>query len=86
MTEMRDWIVLGTMVLTCVAACVSGDQLARDRAVREYNCPADEVKVRWISTGPNGTEIYKVAACGTVVTYACGSENEMCVKESDDRR
>ena len=52
--------------------------------MREYDCVISEKRVRWISTGPNGYDIYKVDACGTVVTYACHPMKGACIKESDD--
>ena len=39
----------------------------------------------WVSSGPNGYEIYRVSACGRTVTYACNTVSESCIKESDDR-
>lgn len=66
-------------------ACTSGAQLARQRAMREYDCVISENRVRWISSGPNGYESYRVDACGRTVTYACNEITETCVKESDDR-
>lgn len=77
----RCWWLLPTLCL----GCASGADLARDRASREYDCPSEKIKVRWLNTGPNNYEIYKVAACGTVATYACHELNGTCVKESDDR-
>lgn len=53
--------------------------------MREYDCVISENRVRWISSGPNGYEIYRVDACGRTVTYACNEITETCVKESDDR-
>ena len=47
---------------------------ARERATREFACPARQVKVRWIQE-----ETYRVEACGQAVTYSCDDEN--CVPE-----
>lgn len=65
--------------------CTSGAQLARERAMREYNCVISEDRVRWLSTSPLG-DIYQVDACNHVVTYACDEFKGTCIKESDDRR
>lgn len=77
---------LGFIVLCSLSGCTSGAELARQRASREYDCVISENRVRWISSGPDGYEIYKVNACGRVVTYACKELTESCIKESDDRR
>jgi hypothetical protein len=68
---------------------VSSEQLAIDRAVREFDCPKSEVKARYLNTYTKGIydayDVYKIQACGRVTTYAC-SENSGCMKESNDRR
>lgn len=53
--------------------------------MREYDCVISEDRVRWISSGPRGYDIYRVNACGRLVTYACNEASEDCIKESDDR-
>jgi hypothetical protein len=47
---------------------------ARERATREFACPARQVSVRWIQE-----ETYRVEACGEAVTYSC--DDESCVPE-----
>jgi hypothetical protein len=76
------------VVIVALLACAttSGADLARARAAREYDCPQNRIRVRWLSHGPRGHQIYKVEACGVVATYACEEEEETCLKESDDRR
>jgi hypothetical protein len=73
------------VVIVALLACAttSGADLAR---AREYDCPQNRIRVRWLSHGPRGHQIYKVEACGVVATYACEEEEETCLKESDDRR
>ena len=83
------FLLLLAIVMLTLAACeasLTGADLARARAAREYECPPKRIHIKWLSQGPNDYEIYKVAACGTVVTYACNTDKEACVKESDDRR
>lgn len=77
-----------TIVLIALAGChsLTGLQLAKDRASREYNCPAESVRAKWLSQAGDDYDIYKVSACGTIVTYACSENKESCIKESDDRR
>ena len=78
--------VLLSLLPSCEAT-LTGPDLARARAAREYDCPPKRIHVKWLSDGPrDGYQIYKVAACGTVATYACDTERESCIKESDDRR
>ena len=64
--------------------CAEGHDLARDRASREYDCPRNQLHVRWLSSSRLG-EVYRVTGCGVVVTYACKEMSEECLKESDDR-
>ena len=71
--------------LAFVSGCASAEELARARAANEYDCPEDKIRTKWISSGPNGYEIYKVSACGTVATYACNDTSSSCIRESDDR-
>lgn len=81
-------LLLLTVAILTFGGCeatLTGADLARARASREYECPKKKIHVKWLSTGPNQYEIYKVAACGTVVTYACNESKEACIKESDDR-
>jgi len=84
----RTCLVVGALfsLLTACEATLTGAELARARAAREYDCPAQRVHVKWLSEGPNEYRIYKVAACGTVATYACNTDRESCIKESDDHR
>jgi hypothetical protein len=82
-------LALVILALPLVGACeesLNEAELARARAAREYDCPPERVRTKWLSQGPNGYQIYKVAACGTLVTYACNTRKEACVKESDDRK
>ena len=77
--------VLTTLILPLCVGCVSSEQLAIDRAVREYDCPKSEVKVRYLNTVSkrlDAYDIYRVNACGQVATYEC-SEMSGCEKESD---
>jgi len=83
-TNSFSWVILLWAGVAC-AGCTSGAQLARERAMREYDCVISEDRVRWVSSGPNGYEIYRVSACGRIVTYACNEMSESCIKESDDR-
>jgi hypothetical protein len=53
--------------------------------MREYDCVISEDRVRWVSSGPDGYEIYRVNACGRIATYACNDVSGNCIKESDDR-
>lgn len=84
----RSFVLVLLVVLPTLLGCeasLTGADLARARAAREYECPPKRIKVKWLADGPKDYEIYKVAACGTVVTYACDAEHESCIKESDDR-
>lgn len=78
------WLILVWAGTIC-AGCTSGAQLARERAMREYDCVISEDRVRWVSSGPDGYEIYRVNACGRIATYACNDVSGNCIKESDDR-
>jgi hypothetical protein len=73
-------------VLGSSAGCAEASSLARARAAREFNCPEEKVRVRWVSDGPRGASVYQVSACGTVAMYVCEEIHETCLKESDDRR
>ena len=79
-------LLSATVTLGACEATLTGADLARARAAREYDCPQKTIHIKWLSQGPNDYEIYKVAACGTVVTYACNTDKEACIKESDDRK
>gem|GEM_PF-3302991 len=79
-------LAFATVSLGACEASLTGADLARARAAREYDCPPKRIHIKWLSQGPNEYEIYKVAACGTIVTYACNTDKEACVKESDDRK
>ena len=87
---MNMWKELGALsamlLLGGCEASLTGTDLARARAAREYDCPREHVRVKWLSAGPKGYQIYKVAACGTIATYACNTRAESCMKESDDQR
>jgi hypothetical protein len=82
-----------TIVRTALAAslgfvlsgCAEGHDLALDRASREYDCPRNKMRVKWLGSSRIG-EVYRVDGCGIVVTYACDEMREQCIKESDDRR
>jgi hypothetical protein len=71
--------------MLAIAGCVTGADLARQRAAREYRCPIDQIKVRWLATGRGGDEVYQVHACGTTAAYSCNDISESCVRETDDR-
>jgi len=78
-------VALTLLILPWCVGCVSSEQLAIDRAVREYDCPTSEVKVRYLNTVSkrlDAYDIYRVNACGRVATYEC-SETSGCEKESD---
>jgi len=83
--ELAGFVLLALLTLS---GCYefTGPQLARARAAREYECPEKKVRVKWLSDGPKDYTIYKVAACGTIATYACDVPAQACVKESDDHR
>ncbi len=81
---MRVLAVLGFFVAFLVG-CVSGADLAKERASREYDCRMSDITVKWLSSASNSHDIYRVNACGTVATYACDEVASTCVKESDDR-
>jgi len=77
------------VIVSILVGCVSSDQLAIDRAMREYDCPKEKIEVRYLSTTSvkfSSYDIYRVKACGTIATYACSETGGDCVKESDDRR
>jgi hypothetical protein len=67
-----------------LGGCVEGEEAARDRASQEYGCPPERLHVKDIGDSQIG-EVYRVAGCGTVSTYACDN-NGRCLKESDTRR
>ena len=82
--SIRWWpLALPAFVLS-LGACVSGADLARDRASREFDCPKSKLNVRWLSSSQVG-EIYRVRGCGVVVTYACDDLEETCIRESEAR-
>ena len=74
----------GALAASVLGGCVEGEDAARDRASEEYGCPAERLHVKDIGASQIG-EVYRVAGCGTVSTYAC-DHNGRCLKESDDRR
>ena len=76
------WLLLVGII---VVGCVEAHELALDRASREFDCPRNKLRVKWLSSSQLG-EIYRVDGCGVVVTYACDNFREECIKESDDRR
>jgi len=77
---------IAVLTLGGCEASLTGGELARARAAREYECPPEQVHVKWLSEAPNDYRVYKVSACGTIATYACNADKESCLKESDDRR
>jgi hypothetical protein len=87
----RRRIECGFMMLLVVgahlacAATVNGTDLARARAAREFDCPPKHLVVTRLGWGSLDTEIYKVAGCGKVSTYACDEADETCLKESEYR-
>lgn len=74
------------VILATATGCVSGAQLAVQRASREYDCPESEFEATWLSYAEEGNSIYKVEGCGIVATYVCDEVASSCIKESDDRR
>ena len=82
--DSSSWLITLVALAVC-SGCTSGAQLARERAMREYDCVISEDRVRWVSSGPNDYEIYRVDACGRIATYACNEASGDCIKESDDR-
>ena len=70
--------------LAHLVGCVSSQQLAVERASREYDCPENELEATWLSSSRIG-EVYKVEGCGVVATYVCDEVRSECLKESDDR-
>lgn len=81
----RSWAAALVCLVILCTGCVSGAELARERAMREYDCVISEDRVRWISQGPRNYDIYRVNACGRIATYACNEASGDCIKESDDR-
>jgi hypothetical protein len=65
--------------------CVSGAELAKERASLEYDCKMSEIQVKYLGPASSNREVYRVKACGAVATYACNELESTCVKESDDR-
>jgi hypothetical protein len=78
-------VTLATSFSALLPGCVSSEQLAIDRAVREYDCPKSSIRIRFLNT-VDSYDVYKVHACGRIATYACSETTSGCVKESDDRR
>jgi hypothetical protein len=80
----NDRIALCLLVALATTACGNPAQYAIDRAVREYNCPRDQMHARWLSYSKDG-EVYKVTGCGVAVAYDCSSSGN-CSKEPDSGR
>ena len=66
-----------------LAGCVEPKDAAKERASREFNCPQEEIRARYVGESQIG-EVWQVRACGVVATYACAGER--CLREADDRR
>jgi hypothetical protein len=73
--------VLPPAFLLVGCATTTAEELARDRAAREYNCPSRKVRTLYLSHTAKGAEVYKVAACGNVTTYACDETELSCESE-----
>jgi hypothetical protein len=68
-------------LLACLAAgCVEPKEHAIDRASREFDCAKEEVRSKFLGYSPNNAEIWKIGACGNVVTYFCTANG--CVTET----
>jgi hypothetical protein len=83
-------VAVPAILLGC--ATTAGQDLARARAAREYNCPPQRISVKWLSTADShnayvgNSDVYRVSACGIIATYLCNEDLESCTKESDDRQ
>jgi hypothetical protein len=83
----RKWcggLCAGALAASLLGGCVEGEDAARDRASEEYGCPPERLHVKDIGESQIG-EVYRVAGCGMVSTYAC-NKNGQCLKESDTLR
>lgn len=54
--------------------------------MREFDCVISKDRVRWLSSAPDGDDVYQVNACGHLVTYICNDVSETCLRESEERR
>ena len=83
----RIFATLALLMPTLLSSCVDGQDAARVRAAREYNCPEDKIQMKYLGESQLG-ELWQVHACGVVATYACQSSSRdgECIRESDDRK
>jgi hypothetical protein len=84
---LRKWcggLCAGALAASLLGGCVEGAEAARDRASQEYGCPPERLHVKDIGPSQIG-EVYRVAGCDIVSTYACNDSGD-CIKESDSRR
>ena len=70
---------------TFLTACVSADDVARDRASKEFDCARDRVQLRWLAYAPRGS-VFKIVACGHVATYICNEDDQTCITETYEQR
>ncbi len=87
-TNRIERVAILALLLAALLACAttSATDLAKDRAMAEFDCPRRQLRVKFLSYGPGDYDIYKVEGCGVIATYACSEEQGTCFKESDDRR
>jgi hypothetical protein len=83
----RPFPIVASLVAVLLSACVDGQDAARLRASREFECPEDKITTKYIGESHLG-ELWQVHACGVVATYACKSTSAdgVCIRESDDRK
>jgi len=83
----RLFIVVTLILPLFQFSCVDGQDAARVRAAREYDCPEDKIEMKYLGESQLG-ELWQVHACGVVATYACKSTSSegQCIRESDDRK
>ncbi len=68
--------MIGAALLLLSAGCFNSKMAVTERASKEFQCPAPQVRVEELGGGA-----YRIFACGNQATYACSPRMEMCLKE-----
>jgi len=69
-------LLIGAALVLASAGCFNSQLAVSERASKEFQCPAPQVRVEELGGGA-----YRVFACGNQATYACSPRMEMCLKE-----
>ncbi|RLB52319.1 MAG: hypothetical protein DRI90_22280 [Deltaproteobacteria bacterium] len=74
---MHSRLLFGAALLLLGAGCFNSKLAVTERASKEFQCPAPQVRVEKLGGGA-----YRIFACGHQATYACSPRMEMCLKEA----